>query len=118
MVAIRMWQIETGRVRVNKGGAFPYAQFVEEVAVEAKDACKRALLILAAKVLFTSSRIFDWAKGVLRRQVVRMEKKLVREKSAVDERQGAVSLFLKDVAEHKRVLKAQIRRQAKMFEGG
>lgn len=116
MVALRMWQIETGRVRTKGGMAFPYSLFIEDVAKKVKDAGKRFSLIAAAKTLYFMSQVFDRAKGLARRYVVRMEKKLVRENRATETKQGAVSLFFKDIAEHKRSLKAQVRRQARMLD--
>lgn len=117
MVFVRLWQIESGRIRVRNGAGFPYSLFVEEVAGKVRDALKRLSLIFAAKSLYFASRVFDWAKGVTRRQVVRMERKLVQEKTATSKRQGAVSLFLKDIAEHKKVMKVKLRRRAKVETG-
>ena len=113
MILFRLRQIETGQIRVREGAGFPYSLFVEEVAGKMKEAAKRLSLIAAAKVLYFVSQAFDRAKEAARRQVIRMEHNLAKSKIASGKQQGAVSLFLKDIAEHKRVMKIKMRRRAK-----
>ncbi len=111
MVFVRLWQIETGRVAPREQ-LIPFALLVEEMWKKTTEHTKRLFIIVTGRVLFHATRMLDSAKGLTRRQVVKMEEKLVQ-KNAASQKQGAVSLFLKDIAEHKKIMKVKIRRQAR-----
>ncbi len=110
-----LWQrlaaIESGRIRI-LGVQPSYFTFAEDVSKIALEHGKRGMLIVVARSLYYFSKALDWVKGGMQRVVVRLEERLAR-RSSTGRQQGAVSLFLKEVAEHKRVTKIRARRKAR-----
>lgn len=112
MVSVRIWQIGTGRVAPREAQVIPFSMLVEEMWKKVQEHARRLFIIETGRALIRTTRALDWAKDLTRRQVVKMEEKLA-EKSSPSKKQGAVSLFLKDIAEHKKIMKVKIRRQAR-----
>ena len=113
MIYVRLLALAKGRVKVERMITYPIGIVVEEYAKRAKEQTKRVFLIVVARTLYAASKGLDSAKGIARRQVVKMEEKLVQ-KDAASKRQGAVSLFLKDIAEHKRIMKMKWKKDGRV----
>lgn len=105
MIGFRLWELENGKI------PFParseLSRRLQVFAVWEKkvwEGGKRVTLAFLAQVLRTTVSWIDKTRKMMRRALIALEEGLVKKRSG-DTHQGAPSVFLKDIAEHKKRMK-------------
>lgn len=105
MIGFRLWELENGKIpfpaRSEISKRFQVFAVWEKKMWEAGKRFALRMLTSSLKIIVSG---IDRARKLMRKLIISMEEALVK-KRAGDTHQGAPSVFLKDIAEHKKRMK-------------
>jgi len=113
MIGFRLRELKSGKIPFPDAISFSQRlQVLSEWERKAWDASKNFSMHFLSLFLRLAIIAVDKARKIMRHAVSRMEETLVK-KNANKEMQGAASVFLKDIAEHKKKMQAKLKEKVR-----